>query len=114
MVFWKISHAVSLAQHVDVLIVDEAAQASEPELLIPMYLSPTKALLIGDPNQLPATVFSSKAEKFGFGVSCMERLMRANYGHMLLDEQYRMVQRFVFFLFFLVCCGFVLALMISL
>lgn len=77
---------------VDALLVDEAAQASEPELLVAMRFAPTLALLIGDPQQLPATVFSDAAAALGYGVSTMERLMvRHNYESTLLDEQYRMM-----------------------
>ncbi len=74
----------------DVLLVDEAAQASEPELLIAMYTRAKKALLIGDPKQLPSTVFSRDAYEHGYGVSTMERLMASGAEAMLLDQQYRM------------------------
>lgn len=77
---------------VDILVVDEAAQASEPEMLIPLFSSPKKALLIGDPMQLPATVFSEIASQQGFGVSTMERLMKnAACPLFMLVEQYRMM-----------------------
>ena len=40
------------------LIVDEAAQATEPNLLIGLQTGVKKVLLIGDPYQLPATTIS--------------------------------------------------------
>eukprot|EP01048_Picozoa_sp_COSAG05_P026550 COSAG05_NODE_7305_length_830_cov_1.061560_1_plen_115_part_10 len=54
-----------------VCIIDEAAQAVEPSTLIPMHLGrasrrgPTRAgvahcVLVGDPQQLSATVFAQK------------------------------------------------------
>lgn len=80
----------NVVSQVDTLIVDEAAQASEPELLIALYFSPRSCLLIGDPKQLPATVFSEQAAALGYGVSTMERMMGMYYPYVLLDEQYRM------------------------
>lgn len=41
------------------LIIDEAAQATEPNLLIALQTGVQKVLLIGDPYQLPATCMSS-------------------------------------------------------
>ena len=40
-------------------IVDEATQCCEPETLIPLILGVKNLILVGDPNQLPATVMSS-------------------------------------------------------
>ena len=40
------------------LIIDEAAQATEPTILIPLQTGVRKVLLIGDPCQLPATTMS--------------------------------------------------------
>ncbi|PFH38630.1 hypothetical protein BESB_009720 [Besnoitia besnoiti] len=57
------------------LIVDEAGQASELSCLIPLRLAPERCILVGDPQQLPSTVFSSLAEKRGLGRSLLERLM---------------------------------------
>lgn len=48
-----------------VLLIDEAAQASEPELLVPMVRlgrQINKVVLIGDQNQLPATILSDQPE----------------------------------------------------
>jgi AAA domain len=42
------------------LIVDEASACTESEILIPMRKKPSRALLVGDPKQLPATVMSSQ------------------------------------------------------
>lgn len=43
-----------------------------------------RLILIGDPQQLPATIFSKKCEKFGYDLSLFERLQRANYPVFLL------------------------------
>jgi senataxin len=73
------------------LIVDEASASTEPELMIPLHTKPDKLLLVGDPRQLPATVKSPVATKFGLGQSLQERLMFDNrFDYTLLDVQYRM------------------------
>jgi hypothetical protein len=75
----------------DVLLVDEAAQALEPEIAIPFLRNPSKCLLVGDPAQLPATLSSEIARRHGHATSLMERLMALNNdGVSLLDTQYRM------------------------
>ena len=40
------------------VIIDEAAQAVEPSTLIPFKFNPHRVVMVGDPCQLPATVFS--------------------------------------------------------
>lgn len=42
----------------EVLVVDEAAQSVEVSTIIPLRLGCKHCVLVGDPNQLPATVFS--------------------------------------------------------
>lgn len=39
-------------------IVDEASQCTEPESLTPLILGVNKLVMVGDPEQLPATVCS--------------------------------------------------------
>lgn len=52
-----------------VLLVDEAAQALEAELIIPIsYTEPRSMVLVGDPNQLPATLVSTIAQEAGRGM----------------------------------------------
>ena len=76
---------------IDVLIVDEAAQALEVELLIPLALGPKNLILVGDPKQLPACVLSIENQKLKRGDSTMQRLIeKCDYKFMLLDTQYRM------------------------
>ena len=49
-----------------VLIVDEAGQATEPEVLIAVKaVGPVVCLLAGDHKQLPATIISQKAAALG-------------------------------------------------
>ncbi len=82
---------------VDVIIVDEAGQSVEAETLIPFHARPPKGstlrkcLLVGDPQQLPATVISTKAKQLGFDRSLMSRLMNdCRQPYSMLNEQYRM------------------------
>jgi superfamily I DNA and/or RNA helicase len=76
---------------IDDLIVDEAAAATEPELYIPFQLKPKRLLAVGDPDQLPPTVISRRANAMGYAKSLHERLMYdCKYDHIMLDIQYRM------------------------
>ncbi|KAA8536513.1 hypothetical protein F0562_028990 [Nyssa sinensis] len=74
----------------DVVIIDEAAQAIEPATLIPLANGCKQVFLVGDPVQLPATVISPIAEKFGYGMSLFKRFQRAGYPVKMLKTQYRM------------------------
>ena len=75
----------------DVLLVDEAAQALEPELAIAFTRHPRRALLVGDPAQLPASLTSDIARRFGHATSLMERLTKTDAdGARALNAQYRM------------------------
>lgn len=78
------------------VIVDEASQCCEPELLMPLCYKIFKMILIGDPMQLPATVISRYAQEFNFGRSLFERFF-IHFGKYdlsspiaMLKEQYRM------------------------
>ena len=83
---------------IDVLVVDEAAQLFEPELLVPLQLYPSNLIMIGDPRQLPATIFSSRVQSAGLGISAMQRLMDSfSYPFDLLQIQYRMHPSISFF-----------------
>lgn len=79
-----------MARPLDAVVVDEAAQAVEPSSLIPMTLGIKQVFLVGDPNQLPATVLSSGALEHGYNTSMFQRLQAAGYPVQMLDTQYRM------------------------
>lgn len=74
----------------DAVVVDEAAQATEPSSLIPLKYNPRSVILVGDPAQLPATVFSKVAKQAGLGRSLFERLQQGGYPVSMLETQYRM------------------------
>lgn len=63
--------------HFSYFFLDEAAQASEPETMVPLshlYREDSVVVLAGDPTQLGPVVFSRDAENCGLGTSFMERL----------------------------------------
>jgi len=75
----------------DLLLMDEASQATEPSSLIPIVKS-KKVIFAGDHKQLPPTIMSDKARNNGLSVSMFERLI-SDFGKknsFMLDMQYRM------------------------
>ena len=75
------------------IVVDEAAQATEPMTLIPLQLADddTHVVLIGDHMQLAPTVLSKAAAFAGLGASMFERLIRVGgVDSCMLTLQYRM------------------------
>ncbi|KAF2083431.1 hypothetical protein K490DRAFT_51715, partial [Saccharata proteae CBS 121410] len=75
----------------ETVIVDEAAQCVEMSALIPLKYGCAKAIFVGDPKQLPPTVFSKEAARFQYEQSLFVR-MQGNHPDdvHLLDTQYRM------------------------
>lgn len=69
--------------HFTHLFIDEAAQATEPESLIPLSVvvdsepgvRKCEIVLVGDPRQLSPSVYSNEATVAGLGRSWMERLL---------------------------------------
>ncbi|XP_008551661.1 uncharacterized protein LOC103574088 [Microplitis demolitor] len=86
---------------ISICIVDEATQCCEPEALIPLMLGVVKLVLVGDPQQLPATVLSSKAKDLKYDKSLFSRIYERFEGDLnnpviSLDTQYRMVHPIVY------------------
>ena len=75
----------------DLVVIDEAAQATEPACWIPLSRG-DRVVLGGDHCQLPPTIVSDEAARGGLGVSLMERLAKAIGPGIVrrLDVQYRM------------------------
>jgi senataxin len=75
----------------ETVIIDEAAQCVEMSSLIPLKYGCVKCIMVGDPKQLPPTVFSKEAARFQYEQSLFVRMQNnfANEVH-LLDTQYRM------------------------
>lgn len=82
----------------DLVVVDEATQAPDPIALVPLFRA-DRAVLAGDPCQLPPTVISQEAERKGLGTTIFERLAEAEQADMLrlLTVQYRMNQTIMSF-----------------
>ncbi len=83
----------------DLAVIDEACQSTEPACWIPL-LRAQRVVLAGDHFQLPPTVVSHEAQRGGFGVSLLERMIEM-YGaarvSRRLIEQYRMHQAIMAF-----------------
>jgi ATP-dependent RNA/DNA helicase IGHMBP2 len=78
-------------------VVDEATQATEPALALAL-LRADRAVLAGDPLQLPPTILSAEAQAGGLGVSLFERLAALHPGaRVTLAEQHRMNERIMRF-----------------
>lgn len=73
----------------ETVIVDEAAQSVELATLIPLRYDCRQCVLVGDPQQLPATVFSRAAVRSGYDRSLFRRLQRCGMRVHMLDVQYR-------------------------
>ncbi|KAK6441813.1 DEAD-box type RNA helicase [Oleoguttula sp. CCFEE 5521] len=75
----------------ETVIIDEAAQCVEMSSLIPLKYGCIKCIMVGDPKQLPPTVFSKEAARFQYEQSLFVRMQNnfADRVH-LLDTQYRM------------------------
>ncbi|GFY85806.1 P-loop containing nucleoside triphosphate hydrolases superfamily protein [Actinidia rufa] len=82
--FSRLSHGF------DMVVIDEAAQASEVGVLPPLSLGAARCVLVGDPQQLPATVISKAAGTLLYSRSLFERFQQAGCPTMLLSVQYRM------------------------
>jgi ATP-dependent RNA/DNA helicase IGHMBP2 len=80
-----------LSKPFDLLIMDEASQATEPLSWIPITQA-KKVVFAGDPLQLPPTIYSEKARKEGLGLTLFERLQKIlpKEAQTLLRVQYRM------------------------
>ncbi len=82
----------------DLLVMDEASQATEPVSWIPI-LRAQKVIFAGDHYQLPPTVISKKALEQGLGVTLFERLhaILGDEWKGLLRVQYRMNEKIMNF-----------------
>jgi len=72
------------------IIIDEACQANELTTLIPLSYNQAHCVLVGDPQQLPATVKSHSAKEAKFDRSLFERLTFAGIKANFLSVQFRM------------------------
>lgn len=78
------------ADRFEVIVVDEAAQSVEPASLSALRLGSRHAVLVGDPQQLPATIFNVSGRNSKYDRSLFQRLEEAGQPTYMLNEQYRM------------------------
>jgi superfamily I DNA and/or RNA helicase len=73
------SSSMAEAGGFDLCVIDEAAQLVEAESCIVVARWPglRSLVLVGDHQQLPATVISQEAKRQGYGRSMFERLVEA-------------------------------------
>ena len=62
------------AHEFETVIIDEAAQAIELACLIPLKYGCKRCIMVGDPNQLPPTTFSTAATKLRYNESLFVRM----------------------------------------
>ena len=84
------SKTLELAEKFEVVVIDEAAQSVEPATLVALQLGSSQAVLVGDPQQLPATIFSVSGRSTKYDRSLFQRLEEGGYPVHMLDTQYRM------------------------
>lgn len=72
------------------VLVDECAQATEVECLIPLVKGARQIVLVGDHCQLCPVVLSPRAASAGFAQSLFERLVHLGIRPHRLEVQYRM------------------------
>ncbi len=82
----------------DLVIIDEATQATEPITWIPMTKA-GRVVMAGDHFQLPPTVRSKEAEERGLGITLFERYheVLGAESKTLLERQYRMNEKIMGF-----------------
>jgi senataxin len=78
------------ANRFKVVVIDEAAQSAEPSSLVALQLGSKHAILVGDPQQLPATIFSVSGRSTKYDRSLFQRLEEADHDVHMLNMQYRM------------------------
>lgn len=84
------SRALEAAAKFEVVVIDEAAQSVEPATLPALQLGSSHAILVGDPQQLPATIFSVSGKTTKYDRSLFQRLEEAGHKVHMLNIQYRM------------------------
>lgn len=74
----------------DRVLVDEATQATEAAVLVPLTRGCQQLVLVGDHCQLPPTVLSTQAQEEGHGVPLFSRMVACGVVPHMLDTQFRM------------------------
>ena len=82
--------SLEAADKFEVVVVDEAAQSVEMSALAALRLGSKHSVLVGDPQQLPATIFNVSGRNSKYDRSLFQRLEEAGQPIYMLNEQYRM------------------------
>eukprot|EP01059_Diplonema_ambulator_P018892 TRINITY_DN3153_c0_g1_i2.p1 TRINITY_DN3153_c0_g1~~TRINITY_DN3153_c0_g1_i2.p1 ORF type:complete len:1584 (+),score=490.59 TRINITY_DN3153_c0_g1_i2:48-4799(+) len=90
LVFSTLGSCKDLTTKFSAVVIDEAAQAVEPDVLVALSCGAKVCVMVGDDKQLPATVLSPKAQAAGYDRSLFARLRQGGHEPMLLSTQYRM------------------------
>ena len=78
------------ARHFEYVVIDEAGQALDPAMCIPLQRA-ERVILAGDPHQLPPTVIDQQAAQMALSTTMLERSVKKHQSAVsLLTEQYRM------------------------
>eukprot|EP01064_Diplonema_japonicum_P010787 TRINITY_DN18023_c0_g1_i1.p1 TRINITY_DN18023_c0_g1~~TRINITY_DN18023_c0_g1_i1.p1 ORF type:complete len:1562 (+),score=375.90 TRINITY_DN18023_c0_g1_i1:49-4686(+) len=72
------------------VVIDEAAQCVEPDVLLALKHGAKTCVMVGDDKQLPATILSPEAQNSGYDTSLFARLRAGGHVPYLLSTQYRM------------------------
>lgn len=83
------THKALTKKRFNTLFFDEASQALEPMVWIPL-IKCQRVILSGDHFQLPPVVKSLKAEKEGLSITLLDRCIKFKEAVSLLTRQYRM------------------------
>ena len=86
----KIFKVVAAKAPFHTVLIDEAGQSSEVAALQPLAFGARQVVLVGDPQQLPATILSAAAKSVAMERSLFERLQCQGCPVVLLTVQYRM------------------------
>jgi senataxin len=86
----KVFKAVAAKYPFSTVLIDEAGQSSEVAALQPLSFGAKQVVLVGDPQQLPATILSEAAKSVMMERSLFERLQAQGCPVVLLTVQYRM------------------------
>ena len=72
------------------VLIDEAAQSTEVSNIATLVSHTKQLVIIGDHKQLPPTIQSKIAERYGYSISLFERLVKIGIKTHFLNVQYRM------------------------
>ncbi|KCV70861.1 hypothetical protein, variant 1 [Fonticula alba] len=85
-----LSSSAAMEREFDVLIIDEATQCTDPEVLVAMMHGHKTIIMVGDQMQLGPVVLNARCMAAGLNRSMFQRLVALRGDPLRLDIQYRM------------------------